>query len=209
MDDPIYMYNNNNNTQSNIIRRVWVTDPSKYKRLSDKIEKTLNKQKKEAPKTREYITRDMSQRCLIDTTKNNTNIKNGNNYNNYNRKQKQKQTSVSTMAQMGCSVRGAAKIREMFRDEIQPLKENFQNKVKNKIIAEQITLMTFNAFKRVRKREFIDQSWKCKDRLELAGNLCQLIDHFNCISRQQFSDENKDNNLEYVLTVIDCNWTTK
>eukprot|EP01084_Bolivina_argentea_P109737 196105_1 len=150
-------------TEDNIVRRYYVKDPSKYKSLADKIEKVLFKQKKEAPVSTHFIQSRRSIRSKRDKSCSTS--------------------SICSMAQLGSSLSGSKLINERFMEKILPLKEDFQNKVKNREIAEQITLMTFKAFKRVRKREFIDQAWKCKDRLELAGNLCQLIDHFNCISR--------------------------
>merc|ERR1719474_1681427 len=43
--------------------------------------------------------------------------------------------------------------------------------------------MAFTAFERVRRREFMNQRWKSRHRLESAANLCRLIDHFNALSR--------------------------
>jgi len=144
--------------QQDVSRRYCVRDPLKYKDIADKLEKLYYKLSKEAPFSR--------------------------------RKKRHSSSANLTMSEgcqltshLGSSLTGSKRLRDVFHDSIAPLKDDFQNKVKNEVFAQQLTMMTFKTFQRVRKRELMDQNWKCKDRLELAANLCQLIDHFNCLSK--------------------------
>ena len=115
------------------------------------------------------------------------------------------------MRQLNNSISGSKLLSDSFLSEIVPLKRNFQTAVKNEEFAQQLTMMTFKAFERVQKREFIDQAWKCKDRLELAGNLCQLIDHFNDLSRwvqvtilQSDGVKKRGRMIKKFIKIMDC-----
>ena len=56
-------------------------------------------------------------------------------------------------------------------------------KMNNYEIAKVITLMDFEFFQKIEKRECLSQSWKKKNKHELAPNILGLIDHFNKISK--------------------------
>ena len=149
-------------------KTYYVRDPSKYRSLADRIERVLHRQQKEG----KLSTRFLQNRNKISSLRNDPNV----------RRQSRLKLSLS-MRQCGSSISGSKLLSDSFLSEIVPLKGNFQNAVKNDEFAQQLTIMIFKAFQRVQKREFMDQAWKCRDRLELAGNLCQLIDHFNDLSR--------------------------
>eukprot|EP01084_Bolivina_argentea_P275738 470319_1 len=56
-------------------------------------------------------------------------------------------------------------------------------KVDNKRLAEQITLLDFKYFRAIKKRECLGQAWKKVDKLQIAPNICALIDQFNKMSK--------------------------
>lgn len=56
-------------------------------------------------------------------------------------------------------------------------------KISNERLAEQITLLDFKLFASIQKRECLGQSWKKKNKYEIAKNICALIDQFNRMSK--------------------------
>ena len=86
---------------------------------------------------------------------------------------------------------------------------NFNNVTKDEI-ANQITLINFNIFKQINPRECISQSWKMKNKEEIAPNILKMINQFNQIIKfiqlkilQEKTLKNRIKSISKIIKICD------